>query len=142
MQFTILGNILAKQSFRFTNMGFKYQDKEIVNWQAQARTQLIQQLPLNFKPFTGAVGFEFIHVMFPITKSTSKKMREKMKTEKIFRSKKPDIDNIIKAILDSCKTILFLDDSQVVGINSLEKFYDETPKIVFSIFEFSKGEYV
>jgi len=142
MEFTLLGTILAKQSFRFTRTGIKYQDKDIKNWQAQARAQLIQQLPAGFKPFTGAVRIEYLDIIFPMQKAMSKLLQNRIRQgEIIYRSKKPDVDNCIKGFLDSCKTILFIDDNQVAEINNFRKRYGETPMIKFSIQEIPDGDF-
>lgn len=39
-----------------------------------------------------------------------------------YHTVKPDLDKLIRAILDSLTGVVFVDDSQVVGINSV-KFY-------------------
>lgn len=50
-----------------------------------------------------------------------------------FCPKKPDADNIAKSILDAMNGIVYMDDSQVVGL-SVHKFYAETDEINIKIF--------
>ena len=61
----------------------------------------------------------------PIPKSTSKKNRlEMLAREKML--KKPDIDNIVKAVLDGLSGLAFPDDNQVWKIYAY-KIYAEEP---------------
>ena len=45
----------------------------------------------------------------------------------ILPAKKPDIDNLIKSVLDPMNSIFFADDKQVVILRA-SKFYSDTPK--------------
>ena len=47
-------------------------------------------------------------------------------------TKKPDVDNIAKMILDSLNGIAYTDDSQVVVLN-IEKHYAENPRVELEI---------
>lgn len=67
-----------------------------------------------------------------IPKSTSKKKREKMIRNEIRPTKKPDIDNIVKIILDGLNKLAYYDDTQVVEL-VVSKFYAEEPKVYVKI---------
>ena len=41
---------------------------------------------------------------------------------------KPDLDNIIKAVLDGCNGVVFRDDKQVVSIHAAKE-YGEAPGV-------------
>ena len=47
-------------------------------------------------------------------------------------TKKPDLDNIIKAIADSLNGIAYKDDAQIVELKS-KKFYSDTPRVEVTI---------
>ena len=64
---------------------------------------------------------------FPIPKNTTKKLREKMEREEVFRTKKPDWDNIGKIVSDALNGIAWEDDNQVMGF--VLKFYSPRPRI-------------
>ena len=65
-----------------------------------------------------------VSAFFPIPKSYSKKKREDC-LERILRpDKKPDIDNIIKAVLDGLNGVAYEDDKQVVEAIG-RKYYTE-----------------
>ena len=67
-----------------------------------------------------------------IPKSTSKKKRKEMLTNQITHTKKPDLDNLVKFVFDSCNGILFDDDRQIVHLEAF-KCYDENPSTVIEI---------
>ena len=63
--------------------------------------------------------------------------KRKDKLEGIIRpTKKPDIDNCIKAIADSINGLAYTDDSQIVSITA-EKYYAEIPRVEVEIEEVS-----
>lgn len=47
-------------------------------------------------------------------------------------TKKPDIDNVCKIVLDSLNGIAYHDDTQVVDCQ-VRKFYSENPRVVVTI---------
>ncbi|MDF2537449.1 MAG: Holliday junction resolvase [Herbinix sp.] len=57
-----------------------------------------------------------------------------MVTDKIRPTKKPDIDNIAKVILDALNGIAYKDDTQVVTLE-VRKFYKDTPCVIVDIEE-------
>lgn len=50
--------------------------------------------------------------------STSKKNAAAMLAGELHPAKKPDLDNIIKCVLDGCNGVAFKDDAQVCWINA------------------------
>ena len=64
---------------------------------------------------------------FPIPKSTSKKKRELIELGLIMPTKKPDLDNIAKAILDALNGLAYYDDAQVCQLEIM-KCYSDTPR--------------
>ncbi|MEM5397319.1 RusA family crossover junction endodeoxyribonuclease [Staphylococcus gallinarum] len=68
-----------------------------------------------------------IEFYFPLLKSWSKKKRVAMIGQ--YKRTKPDIDNLIKTVLDAANGHLWKDDNQIVEIQSFKKYADE-PKIV------------
>ena len=64
-----------------------------------------------------------------IPKSWSKK-KKAAKNEK-FCDNNADIDNYIKAVLDSLEGVYYLNDKQVVMIRA-RKFYSDNPRIEYS----------
>lgn len=76
-----------------------------------------------------------IHIGTAIPKSYSKKKRETCLAGELAPSKKPDIDNILKAIFDALNGYAYEDDAQIVEIVA-DKKYTESPYIEVTIDEF------
>ena len=72
---------------------------------------------------------------FEVPKSTSKTQRESMLGNSISPTKKPDIDNIVKIVLDSMNKFAFKDDTQITKIE-VEKVYAEEEKLYVKIEEY------
>lgn len=79
-----------------------------------------------------------ITALFPIPKSASKKLQAKMLSGAVRPTKKPDCDNIIKAVLDALNGVAYYDDSQVVKI-CIRKRYDTNPRTIIEIIELKEG---
>ena len=78
-----------------------------------------------------------IKVYMSIPKSTSKKKRQEMLEGKIRPTKKPDVDNIAKVILDSLNSFAYDDDKQIVDC-WVEKWYGEEPRVEVTLSEVEK----
>ena len=80
------------------------------------------------------VSLEF---MIKIPKSWSKKKR--LERENTYCNNNSDIDNYIKAILDSLNGVYFIDDRQVVEVFAIKKYSNE-PRILFKMMEMDNDE--
>lgn len=76
-----------------------------------------------------------ITAFFEVPKSTSKVQKEQMLGNNISPTKKPDIDNIVKIVLDSMNKFAFKDDTQITKIE-VEKMYAEQEKLYIKIEEY------
>ena len=74
-------------------------------------------------PLDGPVALEMFFFL-PIPKSAGKKVRADMGAGKVHPAKKPDLDNITKAVLDGMNGVAFHDDAQVVQITALKAYSD------------------
>lgn len=77
-----------------------------------------------------------VNIVFylPIPKSVNKKQRAEMLDGKIKHTKKPDIDNLIKSVLDALNGIAYSDDSKIIKV-AAEKQYSEKPRTEIQISE-------
>lgn len=73
-----------------------------------------------------------ITACFEPAKSASKKKRMQMLSGEIKPTKKPDIDNITKCILDGLNGVAYRDDTQVVEV-SAKKIYAEKAEVKVEI---------
>ncbi|WMI81813.1 RusA family crossover junction endodeoxyribonuclease [Anaerotignum sp. MB30-C6] len=76
------------------------------------------------KPLSVMIAF-----YMPIPKSTPKKTRKLILEGGYWHTKKPDMDNLVKSVLDGLNKAAYIDDSQIVFL-STKKEYSETPKTV------------
>ena len=70
----------------------------------------------------------------PIPSSTPKKALEGYLNGSVRHIKKPDLDNLAKAVLDAMNGVVYLDDNQICRL-TIEKNYDIVPKISISVRE-------
>ena len=70
----------------------------------------------------------------PIPKYLSKVKKNRLTLEKEVKhvTKKPDLDNLLKAVLDGLNGIAYFDDGQVVKL-SVEKVYSFNPRMEIEI---------
>ena len=97
-----------------------YERKEDTRYKENVSAQLVAQKP-DF--FEGAIELSVIFHL-PRPKTLPKKI--------LHHTKKPDIDNLIKGLLDSCKGILWHDDAQVITLR-VAKIYGSPPMVEIEI---------
>ena len=84
-----------------------------------------------------------VEAVFEIPKSTSKKNREAMEKGQMLPVKKPDSDNICKAVLDSLNNgLAYKDDAQVVRLTFFKRYTceNEEPHITVTIKAYTQKE--
>jgi len=69
-----------------------------------------------------------------IPKSMPKYKRKMIEEGKLFPTKKPDVDNIIKIVFDSLNKLIWQDDSQVYKL-TVTKLYSDQPRVEVKIKE-------
>jgi Holliday junction resolvase RusA-like endonuclease len=89
------------------------------------------------KPFDCPLEFHLRVRMVPAA-SVSRKAREAMLAGLIPPTKKPDLDNVVKAILDGCNAVAFRDDVLVVS-QTATKVYADTAGVDVLIRRFRPG---
>lgn len=70
---------------------------------------------------------------FAPPKSISKKKRERLIGKEV--NKKPDIDNLVKALMDALTGVVYEDDSSIATINAFKKYTDKKPYIELELKE-------
>ena len=125
-EFVVAGVPIAKSRPRFVKRGNfvqTYTPEKTVNYENLVRLSYTQYSGIKF---IGAIRAE-IQAYFPIPKSVSKKKRLAMMCNAEKYIKKPDNDNIAKAILDALNGIAYDDDSQVTEL-LITKAYSDKPR--------------
>lgn len=72
---------------------------------------------------------------FEVPKSAKKELKKQMLENKISPTKKPDIDNVVKVVLDAMNKFAFKDDTQITKIE-VEKLYSDMEKLYIRIEEY------
>lgn len=73
-----------------------------------------------------------INAFYPIPKSYSKKKKMACISREIRPTTKPDLDNLIKAILDALNGVAYYDDNQVVSL-LVNKYYGERGYVLVAV---------
>lgn len=115
--------------------------------------------PQKTKDFENAIRFEFIAsnceqmpvykreqslkaavlIGASIPKSYSKKKQALCRDGIIVPAKKPDVDNVLKAVFDALQGYAYEDDSQIVVIHA-EKIYSQEPFVEVVLDEYKRTE--
>lgn len=133
-EFEMIGDPVGKARPRMnTRTGRAYTPTNTKLYEYSLRQWFIREYP-NFKPIESRVKVTII-AYFSVPKSTSKKKEAEMLNQNISPTKKPDIDNIIKIVLDAMNKFAFRDDTQVTELE-IKKKYDKTPRIYIKIEEY------
>lgn len=132
--FEVLGIPVAQGRPRFIRQG----DNAVVvkdpekskSWKESVRWQAIEHMKGETPILDGAIKVAMWFI-FPRPKSLQKKIRH--------HSRRPDIDNCLKGVLDSLKGICWRDDSQV-NVLYMHKMYGETPGVKIEIEQIQETE--
>ena len=130
VSFTVLGEPQGKGRPRFTRVG------DYVKTYTPDKTAAYENLvKIEYERQCGGKRFQDeqmldmrIFAYYGIPKSTSKKRRAMMLKGQIRPTKKPDMDNVVKAVADSLNNVAYKDDTQIVD-SMVRKFYSDTPRV-------------
>ena len=106
-----------------------YTPEKTVRYENLVRTTFMNDYP-DAVPIDVPVRVD-IYAFFPIPKSWSKK--KKASAVDGFVSKKPDIDNIVKAVFDGLNGVAWTDDSLVSEVHAWKKYTKDMPKCLIEI---------
>lgn len=133
-EFEIPGKIIGKGRPRLNSYtGAVYTPTRTKDYENLVMQYFMIKYP-KFKQLEGRVSVEIV-ANFEVPKSTKKQDKILMLENKINPIKKPDIDNIVKIILDAMNEIVFKDDTQITKLN-VEKKYSETESVFVKIEEY------
>lgn len=125
--FTVAGEPKGKERPRFCHNGQIYTPKQTTTYEQQIIFDYYKQCE-NVKFDENSQLELFVKAYYKIPKSASKKKRMAMLSEEIRPTKKPDGDNILKAVADALNGVCYKDDKSIVKM-SIEKFYSDVPRI-------------
>lgn len=123
--FTVEGNPVAKGRPRFAKRGKfvqTYTPQKTKDYEDLVKESASQAMGSNELLDTPLKVF--IHIRIPIPKSASKKVRQDCLDQLIRPTKKPDWDNVAKAITDACNGVIYVDDCQIVDAHVTKRYSD------------------
>lgn len=133
-EFEVPGKIIGKGRPRVNSYtGNVYTPTRTKDYETLVEQYFLLKYP-RFKPFEGRVQVE-INALFEVPKSTKQSDKELMLENKINPTKKPDIDNIVKIILDAMNGVAFKDDTQITKL-FVEKTYSTSESVKIKISEY------
>lgn len=134
--FAVKGEPRGKERPRFGNSRQVYTPDKTTTYQNQIKFAYYEQCG-NVK-FTEESQLElFVKAYYKIPKNTSKKKKQTMLSGEIRPTKKPDGDNILKAVADALNGVCYKDDKCLIKM-SIEKFYSDVPRIEVTVQEVEK----
>lgn len=124
IHFTVDGKPHGKGRPRFTRNGHAYTDAATKTY--EHRIALACKGAMNGAP-PSEKGVEVtLSIRVAPPESVSKRKSADMLDGKILPLKKPDIDNVLKAVCDACNGIAYRDDRQVVGIELTKRYAEKS----------------
>ena len=132
IRFSVNGKPEGKARPRFVKKsGHAYTPEKTKNYE--------QAIAWAYKSAGGKLSDNYIEIsvkaFFEIPKSQNKEKRKMMEQGLSRPTSKPDIDNIIKAVLDGLNKTAYNDDKQVVKVSG-EKFYSYEPCIIVEVTDY------
>ena len=105
-----------------------YDPEKSRNYKAYVRMLATQAMKdTGFEMIDGPCAV-LINAFFEVPKSKSKKFREAALLDQERPTKKPDADNIVKAIQDALNGLTYKDDACIVHL-ACQKFYSDNPRV-------------
>ena len=131
LTFEVPGEPRGKGRPRFSRDGHAYTDSETKAYEKKIVTYYRQSLG-GFRWPDNAFVFVKVTAHYPIPKSATKAAKTAMEAGEWLPSRKPDIDNVLKIVLDALNGVAYKDDSRVVSV-SASKIYSTTPKLIIEM---------
>lgn len=133
-EFEVPGKIIGKGRPRLNSYtGAVYTPTRTKDYETLVEQYFLLKYP-RYTPIEGRVQVE-INANFEVPKSAKKADKELMLENKINPTKKPDIDNIVKIVLDAMNGIAFKDDTQITKLQ-VEKTYSLNESVAIKISEY------
>lgn len=125
LEFFIPGKPKGKGRPRFTKTGRTYTPEDTANYENWVRLCYMQEAEKNgIEPIPADEPVQvYIRALELVPKSFSKAKTEKVLDGRMFPTKKPDCDNIIKIICDALNGVAYHDDKQVVRVSCRKEYH-------------------
>ena len=133
-EFEVPGKVIGRGRPRLNSYtGAVYTPTRTKDYESLVEQYFLLKYP-RFKILEGRIKVNII-AYFSIPKTTKKSEINEMLDNNISPTKKPDIDNIVKVVLDSMNKFAFRDDNQITKLE-VEKKYALEDKVYVKIEEY------
>ena len=133
-EFEVIGDIKGKARPRVNTYTCKaYTPENTKDYEMLIKQYFKLKYP-RFIPLENRVAVKII-AQFKIPKTATKKDKALIEEGSLSPTKKPDIDNIVKIVLDALNKMAFKDDNQITKLE-VEKIYGQEEKIIVKIEEY------
>ena len=122
----VLGLPVPQGRPRFARVGKfvrTYDPKESSDWKSAVKLQALDCLRRDYPDWKLLIGAVRLKCVFRLMRPPSVSERKRP-----YPIVKPDLDNLVKAVKDALKGIVWVDDCQVVEMET-EKRYDDPPGV-------------
>lgn len=130
ISFSIPGEPIAKGRARVSTICGHVQlhtPTKTVNYESKVALFASQAMGAQ-DPFQGPVSLT-VQAVFQIPKSWSQKRRAANVKVPEYVIKRPDFDNLVKALCDGMNGVVWADDCQVAAMGACSKVYGESPRV-------------
>ena len=131
LNFVIPGSPIGQGRPKFSTINGHpkaYDPEKSRNYKAYVRMLATQAMKeTGFEMIDGPCAV-LINAFFEVPKSKSKRFREAALKGTERPTKKPDADNIVKAIQDALNGLAYKDDAYIVHL-TCQKFYSDNPRV-------------
>ena len=139
MEIVIYGEPVPQGRPKFASFGghvHAYDPQKSRNYKQLVRFWVTQHLKKidGWKPFENALCVDLTFYM-GIPSSWSKKKRIQAIQGQIRPVSRPDTDNLIKSVTDSCNGLLWVDDCIITDLSARKRYTGELARVVIKITE-------
>lgn len=139
--FVVPGEVVGKGRPRFTTRGGYARaitPAKTRSYEEKVKACYLAEVPFQPMQWGNKEPIEMVvNAYFEIPKSASKKAKLEMLMNG-RPTKKPDLDNVLKAVADALNGVAYSDDSQIVRA-TITKYWSETPKAEIIIRDEERG---
>lgn len=128
--FIVDGAVQPKERPRFTSSGRIFTPRRTLEYEQRVKASYMTEYPYGVAFPEEAVEM-VINIYVQVPQSYSKKRQDSMIMNE-FPTRRPDLDNQIKAIADALNGVAYTDDKQVVSIK-VNKIWSESNKAEITI---------
>lgn len=123
IRFTVPGTPVGKGRPKFARRGnfvTTYTPEKTASYENLVRVKAEEAMQ-GHAVIDGPVSVEIALYVTPPASWSQKKQRAALAGE-IFPTTKPDVDNVLKGIMDACNEIVFADDKQAVDVRVIKRY--------------------